>query len=161
MPKTARLPIEPELYRATMQKVQLREVVLRALQVSCQNAVAGEVNIDISSAATPTREQGTLHIDTEYKLQARNQTSPLFEIEVTFRVVLVVPDELPDGFVEAYLAHNLSLTVFPYVREIVSSITSRMGLPPLTLPYVVNPFASGEKKQTKTRSRKSKTPSRA
>lgn len=130
------LPLDPQLYRETLARLQLREISLRELHLNCQNPVGGEIDINIAGKANALHNDGELRIQSSHTITARNEKHEIFTIEVTFDVVLSAPDELPADFTDIYIANNLGLTVFPYVREITSSLTSRMGLPKLTLPYI-------------------------
>lgn len=154
MAETPELPLDPQLYRDALNSLRLREVVLRELHVTCDNPVAGDVKINISPSAEGNFEKGELRIQSQFVVSARNAEVSLFTVDCSFDVVMSVPGELPDGFIEVYIAHNLFLTVFPYVRELVSSLTARMGLPPLVLPYVTNPFAPTPPKPKRRASKK-------
>lgn len=147
------LPLDPSLYRETLSRLKLQEVSLRELHLTCQNPVAGEVSINIGGSAEANHQNGELRLQSRHRITVRNQKHELFTIDALFVVVLTAPDELPDEFIEIYVANNLGLTVFPYVREVVGSMTSRMGLPPLTLPYVYNQY---EKAPDKPKTRKKK-----
>ena len=120
-------PLDLALYRETLARLDLRAVRLHELQVQCHREVAGNAKINISTDAGFRREDGALLIDARYKLDASNETNALFTIEATFVVALSAPEELPQDFVEVYIANNLNLTVFPYVRELVASLTARIG----------------------------------
>ena len=154
MPNPA-LPLDPTLYRETLSQLHQREIVLRDLHVSCENPVAGDVKINIATDAGAVHERGELRVDARHTISARNAKDALFTIKATYVVVMSAPDELPEGFAEVYIANNLTITVFPFVRELVASLTSRMGLPPLTLPYIINQFSKEpEKPRPKTRKKK-------
>src|SRR5690606_9453779 len=96
------LPIDPKVYRSVLQQIQLREVNLRKLHVECEDAVAGDVHIDISSDASHLHNHEVLQIDTTYKIEARGKKTSLFTIEVAFRLYLSAPEELPESFVDVY-----------------------------------------------------------
>ena len=155
MAETARLPLDPVLYRETLARLDLRAVRLQELKTQCHNVVTGNGRINISTVAGSRHEAGELFIDARYKIDAANEEHDLFSIEAVFVVALSAPDELPEGFVDIYIANNLNITVFPYVRELVASLTSRMGLPALTLPYVLNQYEKPPAKP-KPRARKKK-----
>lgn len=150
-----KLPLDPALYRETLGQLKLHRIALQELHLQCQNPVQGEININIAGTAEATHEGQELRILSGHKITARNQTEELFFIHATFVVSLGTPDELPDGFIDIFIANNLGLTVFPYVREVVSSMVSRMGLPPLTLPFVQSQYSrSDEKPKRKPRKKK-------
>ena len=155
MAENFHVPLDAALYRETLARLELRAVRLLELETRCHHAVAGNARINIATEANSRQEKGELLIDAQYTIKAANETNELFTIKATFVVALTAPDELPEGFVDIYIANNLSLTVFPYVRELVASLTSRMGLPALTLPYVLNQYEKPPAKP-KPRARKKK-----
>lgn len=147
-------PLDPAIYRETLAQLKLHRISLQELHVQCQNPVQGEININIAGTADAIHESNELRMTSVHKITARNSTDDLFFINVTFVVSMGAPDELPEDFVDIYIANNLGLTVFPYVREIVSSMVSRMGLPPLTLPYIQSRYTPTSKPKRRTRKKK-------
>ena len=46
----------------------------------------------------------------------------------------VTVDEFGDDLIRQFLTRNIPINVWPYIRETVSSLTGKMGLPPLLIP---------------------------
>jgi hypothetical protein len=95
----------------------------------------------------PTGDKAALHADTIVSLTGYPQDGPVddgsrLEIVAHYQVVYI-----PEGFpVEAYLPHaeliakNGILVAWPHLRELIQSLTSRMDIPQITLPfYTVGP----------------------
>ncbi len=141
-----KLPLDPTLYRETLAQLKLHRIALQELHLQCQNPVQGEINITIAGNAKALHQDNELRITSDHKITARNETDELFFINATFVVTLSAPDELPEAFIDIYIDNNLGLTVFPYVRELISSMVSRMGLPPLTLPYIQSQYNKAQDK---------------
>jgi hypothetical protein len=65
------------------------------------------------------------------------------DVHIFFEAVFSVEYRLIDGeypsdeVISGFLSRHIPLHVWPYVRELVSSMTLRMGLPPLMLPLHV------------------------
>lgn len=58
------------------------------------------------------------------------------KIECSFAVKFTSEVSLSTDFLDIYGKFNLHLNTWPYFREFVQSITSRMGIPPLTMPLL-------------------------
>ncbi len=58
-----------------------------------------------------------------------------------YRVTSIRPP-LTEEEIDEFAQFNVPYTVWPYWRELVQSLTVRMGLPPLTLP-LLKPFNRG------------------
>ncbi len=53
-----------------------------------------------------------------------------------FEVELVSEGEISEEFLEIFAKVNLHMNTWPYFREFVQNMLQRMGLPPLTLPFL-------------------------
>ncbi|MGI6533805.1 MAG: protein-export chaperone SecB [Peptococcia bacterium] len=94
-------------------------------------------------------EGNTLYILAKFNVIARNKKnkeknddneSRLFEIEILFNIEYHNPSgtELSEKDRDRFLHTNVPLNVWPYARELISSLTTRMGYPPLLiLPFKV------------------------
>ena len=90
------------------------------------------------TAESTSRQSGTIFlVFITYRLRGiRRQDSPL-EIDAKYRLIFNAEVPVPKGFFEVFQDLNLCLTTMPYFRELVTSITGRMEIPTLTLPYQI------------------------
>jgi len=65
-----------------------------------------------------------------------NEKEAFLNITAKYRIILSVSDKLPKEFWDLYLNTSMQLILFPYFREFVQNTTSRMNIPPLTLPIL-------------------------
>jgi len=88
------------------------------------------------SAIFKMRGDGTVDLFQTYKVDARKPASKsrYIQIEVTFVIILESEFEFTEVFFEVYKEISLHLNTWPYLREFVNQATSRMNVPPLTLP---------------------------
>lgn len=77
-------------------------------------------------------------ISAEWVLSVKfeKDTENFLEINALYNVVLSKSEELSKDFWNIYKKATLPLIVYPYFREFVQNITSRMNIPPLTLPIL-------------------------
>lgn len=93
-----------------------------------------------------------LFYDFDYHLSAftftnENQGDAIdfFQLKFSYEVEVATKEE-PSVLHSAKNKQNieivLSVNLFPYVRELVTSLTSKMGLPPLVMPASVSSFGN-------------------
>lgn len=89
--------------------------------------------------------------DTEKELESISQEKILFKITSKFNLIYQLDitklDEENKGDIkldnfneelEKFSERNVPINVWPYARELVSNLTTRMGFPPLVLPMYKN-----------------------
>ena len=96
-----------------------------------------EVKVDISDSAEFKKEDNDIEVVHEYKLDAKieGQKKKFLKINCEYRIILASEEDFTEDFFQIYSNTSLPLNTWPYFREFVNSITSRMGIPPLTLPF--------------------------
>lgn len=136
---TTKMPISPDLYRQTLEQLNLQSICLNDLKASCDREVLkrGQVAIDISYNASDQHADTNYYVLITCTLKGMQEKMSVLSIEATFRVIFNTEAMIPEGFFEVYQQVNLRMTILPYLRELVASITSRMDLPVLTLPYYI------------------------
>jgi len=55
--------------------------------------------------------------------------------QVDSPLLLKSKEKFTDEFFDVYKEVSLKLNTWPYFREFVNNITSRMNIPPLTIPF--------------------------
>jgi len=81
-------------------------------------------------------EEGRVEVLVTYNLLARSKGSrkAFLRIKCEYDLVYESAERLPQEFFEMYSKTSLPLNVWPYFREFVQSTSTRMGLPPITMP---------------------------
>ncbi len=133
------MPIAPELYQETLERLELQSVCLDDLQSCCDREAAQdgqvEIKLAVNSEARQTKTNYFAFIT--YSLRGERDREMLLEIKAKYRLVFDTSEPIPDGFFEAFRDLNLRITTMPYFRELVASMTGRMNIPTLTLPYAI------------------------
>lgn len=136
---TQRLPISPELYQKTLEQMELRTVCLEQVEAVCERSHShdGLIDISLGAHAEDGQQAGAYFAFITYKLRGQRGGTALLCIDAKYRLHFDAPEPVPDGFFEVFQDLNLRMTTMPYFRELVASITGRMELPTLTLPYAI------------------------
>lgn len=131
--------ITPEQYQKTLEQLDLRSVCLDEIKACCaREAAEGEqVNLNLSAEAEDVQEDGQYLAFITYVLRGERDAEMVLEIEAKYRLIFDVLEPVPVGFFEVFQELNLRTTTMPYFRELVASMTGRMEIPTLTLPYAV------------------------
>lgn len=61
----------------------------------------------------------------------------ILSIEANYLVIFHSAKLLPNEFWDIFTKTSLHLIVYPYFREYVQNVTSRMNIPPLTMPILL------------------------
>jgi len=86
-----------------------------------------------------TLTNSTLTIPTTFTVSGTvGNDEELFSIHFSLLVKYDLPSDadFAPQYLEFFAENNVPANVWPYARELVSSMTSRMGLPPFTLPIL-------------------------
>lgn len=169
MIQNQKLLIEPELYQKTLERLSLISICLDEVKACCSREVAQEglVDISLSIEAKDQQTEGHYYAFITYSLKGQRGSEVLLEVEAKYRLIFDTPEFVPKGFFEIYSDPNLRITTMPYFRELVTSLTGRMEIPTLTLPYAIFAAPKEEVEEepsvilsdeiTKKRTRKSQT----
>lgn len=84
--------------------------------------------------------------DFSWQVGEKDADEPLFTGLAQYQLVYEHPEDFAfeDDEAEAFGQTSVQLTVHPFVRELVQSLTTRAGLPPLTIPTIRQPLAPGD-----------------
>ena len=101
------------------------------LPVSIDEAIVSNKVIDNS--------QGLFEVSHKVVFRTKLQRKVVVKIESVFTAIYKVepPDVLKEEYVKLFGETDSRLHLWPYQREIVQSITTKMGLPPFILPPMV------------------------
>lgn len=154
--------ISPELYQTTLERLHLYAVSLEDMRACCDPEVAqdGQVEIDLTTESESRQSETEFLVFITYRLRGIREQESLLEIDAKYRIVFTTAIPVPKGFFEVYRDLNLSLTTMPYFRELVTSITGRMEIPTLTLPYQIYAAPQQELESQKTEKDTDEMPSR-
>ncbi len=132
--------ISPKEYRDYLEQTELESILLSSCSAklrkdkfgdSMKHSVSDKVKYDISEPKTAR----LLH---EYQFVVTRSTKRDFAVKIIceFEVELTSKSEITEDFLEIFSQVNLPLNTWPYFREFIQNMLQRMGLPPLTLPFL-------------------------
>lgn len=131
------LPISPELYQQTLESLRLKTVCLEEIHAFCDRDALEQSGVTINTAdetfarQTPTRFLAYIY----YHLTGLQGDATTLRLDARYCLAFDTDNPVPPGFFDVFRDLNLKMTTLPYFRELVASVTGRMELPTLTLPY--------------------------
>lgn len=136
--------ISPEDYKKILQGLDLISISLKESKTFLNTDInpPTELNIQIKDEANyKVKEEGIVFVFQKYQIDARKPQSKtrFFQLEVTFLVKVFSKENFTEEFFDVYKNISLHLNTWPYLREFVNQTTSRMNVPPLTLPFYKTP----------------------
>ena len=122
-------------------RVDIREIRLIALQMDLKGdpARAGLVPMYEHSCAPAKVEGNTIEVACSYTFQVRSEHEDLAAASMTYRIVYTLIGEEPadQSDIDQFAKANGAYHSWPFVREMIFSLTSKMGFPPYTLPVLI------------------------
>ncbi len=121
-------------------RVELRSIHLSEIHGICHAPARGKQLIpSYEQDCLPTKVEGdVIEVTCTYKFKVKSSDALLAEATLGYVVVYkVIGDEEPArDDVEHFARANGAYHTWPFVRESLFSLTSRMGYPPYTLPVL-------------------------
>ncbi len=144
-----KMPIAPQLYQEMLEQLELQSVCLDELQSCCDREAAqdGQVEIKLAINSEARQTEANYFAFITYSLRGERDKEMLLEIKAKYRLVFNASEPVPDGFFDVFRDLNLRITTMPYFRELVASMTGRMNIPTLTLPYDIYVAPAEEAKE--------------
>mgnify|MGYP000398030116 FL=1 len=136
--------ISPEEYKKILKGLDLISISLKESKAFINTDINPPIELSIQikdEASYKIKDDGFVFIFQKYKIDARKPESKtrFIQIEVVFLVKVHSEDKFTDDFFDIYKNVSLHLNTWPYLREFVNQTTSRMNIPPLTLPFYKTP----------------------
>ncbi len=139
--------ISPKKYNEYLKHVDIADIYLKDFKSTLSTRIfEGKANLQFKEKINLVSYlEKCAIIENSYLIKAKTGKKNIFKIEATYTVVFTTEKELPKEFFEIYNTHSLPLQTFPYLRELVNSTISKMGLPPLILPLRKHLLGHGSK----------------
>ena len=120
-------------------RAELKSVRMTEISARCEPAVLGTLVPSVNLECKPgTLDQGTLEVICEYEFAARVDQVQVVESRITFLLAYEISggkNPSPEDLAE-FARANGTLNPWPFVRDVLFGLTSRMGYPPYTLPLM-------------------------
>jgi len=129
-------------YAKILRGLELKNILLtRCVCNLIRERLTPDMKIAIRSASSYKKtEKDIIEIAQKYFLEASSQTKKeiFLNIECDYILEYASAQEINDAFFERFKKTSLPLNAWPFFREFVNNITSRMYIPPFTLPLIKN-----------------------
>ena len=138
--ETKKESISPDKYREILNGLNLESIYLSTSKSAVDKKnIAADLRISIHDEASfEKKDNKIVEISHKYKLEATNTKlkKRTLNIECVFCLIYSFEEDFTTDFFEVFKEINLALNTWPFFREFVFNITSRMNVPPLTLPLL-------------------------
>ncbi len=129
--------LDKKAFNEFVLKTSLTEIYLKNLSVELKTRKFSNPTVNLKLSQKIQAEGENFYIDTTLDLKVKDGRTIPLKIKVTYRFEYVTGYTAPsEDFLKKYADTSARMHVWPYFREIVSNLISRMGLPPLTLPVI-------------------------
>jgi len=144
--------IEPVEYARILTNTLLKKLGFLEIHsvLHLENYEAGEMSVDIIKNDTqfPRANDADMYIILDkYKITGNVKNRPVFDIDTTIILLLETKEKIDDIFLTKFSKSTGKLIIYPYLRQTVQDLTSKMGLPALSLPLWQNPTTIKEEKK--------------
>ena len=152
--------ISPEEYSKILGGMELNDISLVESSAKCslRSMQVDDLIIELTndSELSVLSDKVSL-VNEHFRLQVKepNSDRAAVSIEAVFRLSFSTKTRPTEEFFEIYQSRSLKLNSWPYFREFIQSMTSRMNIPPLTLPLFKTDW--GSKKSDSKKSPRKRT----
>jgi len=134
--------ISPEEYANILSSMSLSQILLNDCSSKKYEVKSkgGAIDLDISMKLGYEQNASEVSFITTYKLdgvkRSEGTEEKVFAITASFQLSYMKTKEIEitKEFVNVFKDNSIELVSWPYFREFVQNMISRMGFPPLTLP---------------------------
>jgi preprotein translocase subunit SecB len=129
--------LSPENFRKILNGIDLNDIVLTDISATINHSLMpGKVTVAIDDNASYKNIENGFSVENSYTLTIKNHRKVALKIEATYLIMYSSKIEISDDFFDIYKEFSLPLNIWPYFRELVNTITSKMNIKPLTLPLL-------------------------
>ena len=132
--------ITPKEYNRILEGLQPVIVSLESLSAWVDRENAFEMDTTLSAGckdATFVQGGENVVVIASYRCRVRKGRKVILKIDATYRVEFSSEEPFSDEFFDTYKESSLQLLLWPFFRELVYDITSKMYIPPLVLPFQI------------------------
>lgn len=132
--------LDREKYNNFVKNVELNKIVLYKLDsyfnYELLEKELGQALVDFKpSFSLKYKAEAKFIAEAQFSVSVKVQetSEELIKIDASFLLFYILKEKCADDVLEEFIKRNVPLNAWPYGREIISSITSRMGLPALNI----------------------------
>ena len=118
--------------------VRLDEVHAGPLNLNGEAPVYWLRSMPSKFAYLEAEDQMLVRVEHEVKISADETLDDATDVSIAHVISFEIEQdiEVSNASLSAWIEGNVYFMVYPYVRESLASLTTRMGLPPLTIDYL-------------------------
>jgi preprotein translocase subunit SecB len=141
--------VSPKKYSNILANIEIKKIGF--LEISSNFNVEalkeGAISVDAKNEVeiTHTENIKTFAAIDGYQLTGRLEEKTLFTIKIKIMVVFNCKAKPEEEFLKLFEQNTLKVITYPYVREEVQSLTTKMGITPLVLPMWRVPIQAKQK----------------
>lgn len=131
-----------QVYNKLIENIEIKGIYLKKINTSDIEIPIGEsINCRVELKYTCSDYKivdKTIEFYPKFKLELKIDNIAPVIIQFDFRLIYEIEniEEYTDEYFDLFMDKNVPINVWPYAREIITSITTRIGYPPLVIaPY--------------------------
>lgn len=135
------MTFDNKIYADLVNNIEINDITLKRLNVDTNEEAehSGQLGVSIGHEIdTYERDSEVLRAVSSFNIGTYFEETGdnLFSIKVDFVIEYNVnlKKDFEEEYYEKFIQNNVPINIWPYAREIVSSLTNKMGYPPLYLP---------------------------
>lgn len=136
--------IKEEIYRELVNKVSIDAIKLDSLSITDVNHYNSnnipQLGVNLKFENEEFKVNGSeLRVLPNFFVEVVDESSEnkeiAFKINLTFLIEYSIEglDKFDNGYVEMFVLRNVPINIWPYAREFISSLTTRIGYPALVI----------------------------
>lgn len=136
------MSLRKETYRELVKGIDINSINIHSLNISSINkklkdSKAIDINQEFDSSEYII-EEDKLEVYPKFNIKACERDNPKeigFEIEFTYCIEYTKTelDKFDEAYIKLFTERNVPVNIWPYARELISSLTTRMGYPTLII----------------------------
>lgn len=127
-----------EEYNTFLQGLDLVHIALERVEAAQRSELLTEnLPVTTDTKSSYEYEDGKMTVRLYFRVVAKNKKKHALKVEGEYFLLYISKQPATDWLFDWYSESVLPLNIWPFIRELVHSMTIRMGLPPLTLPLTI------------------------
>lgn len=138
--------LSPKEFSNALNDIEIRKIGFLEIQSKLypENFREGEITVNADNRADFQMDQinKTFIVIDHFDFTGMIKNSKVFTIQFKIMVIFGMEKEPTKDFLTLFEKNTLKVITYPYAREIVQDLTTKMGLPPFVLPMWRVPAAA-------------------
>ncbi|CEN31420.1 protein-export chaperone SecB [Paraclostridium sordellii] len=133
--------INKEIYSNLVKSVEIKSIQLNYLEISDVNSDLENidtVNIDLkfdNSKFNKLEDMLIIYSDFMLETKSNRKNETVFKMHFTYKLTYYISslNDFDDIYINLFANRNVPVNIWPYARELISSSSSRIGLPSIVI----------------------------